>query len=465
MKRPWSLKNRMTTWVAVVTISLVSLIGITATSFVLGATTREFDGLVREESDELLAIFRDRDLSKEAMAQEAEEMGAAHPEVGIAWRLWNPKTSEVWGEFGHPGLLPSVGSVPTDRWLRWQEVEFSVHRGADLDNPLYLGLLVDGRGRLLALKRYGTIAGGILLSAALIAMLGGRMLAGRTARQLARIASGIDASSKPGIGDLLSGENPPVEIQQVADSLTDALAKARKEQERNSLLIAGIAHELRSPIQNLLGETEVSLMRDRSPEEYRAILESHSDEIQDLAREIDNLVTLCAHASNQEAESREKFDLGHEIELRLPRELIRAKRHGIDIKVQVDGDLAMTGDREALLLMVRNLVGNAVSYSPANGVVHVSATGQNGEVLLCVEDQGPGVLPENRSRIFEPFQRGQDRPGTRAGFGLGLALSQEAVTAQGGKLTVSDSVHGGARFEARLPNRVTSPPESGADVG
>ena len=382
-------------------------------------------------------------------------MQAAHPDVGIAWRLWSPKTAEVWGEFGAPSLLPPVGAAPLDHWLRWQEVEFSGHENSDPDDPLRLGVLVDGRRRLLPLKRYGTIAGGILLSAALVALLGGRMFASRTARQLARIASGIHETSKPGVPDLLSGENPPQEIQRVADALTEALSKARREQERNSLLIAGIAHELRSPIQNLLGETEVLLMRDRSSEEYRAVLESHSDEIQDLAREIDNLVTLCAHASNQESKSSEAFDLGHEIELRLPRELIRAKRRSIDIRAKLEGDLAMTGDREALLLMVRNLVGNAISYSPEEGVIHVSAHGQGGEIVLTVEDQGPGVLPENRSRIFEPFQRGHDRPGTRAGFGLGLALSKEAVVAQGGKLSVSDSEYGGARFEARLPNVVS----------
>ncbi|MDF1837619.1 MAG: HAMP domain-containing sensor histidine kinase, partial [Planctomycetota bacterium] len=253
--------------------------------------------------------------------------------------------------------------------------------------------------------------------------------------------------------------------QRVADALTDGLLKARLERERSSLLIAGIAHELRSPIQNLLGETEVLLMRDRSLEEYRAVLVSHSDEIQDLAREIDNLVTLCAHESNQESSSRESFDLGHEIELRLPRELIRAKRHKVDIQAHSEGDLAMTGDREALLLMVRNLVGNAIAHSPEGGVIHVSATGMDGEICLTVEDQGPGVRPENRESIFEPFQRGQDLPGTRAGFGLGLALSREAVRSQGGRLTVSDSPHGGACFEARLPNGRVAHLQGGASEG
>jgi signal transduction histidine kinase len=315
------------------------------------------------------------------------------------------------------------------------------------------------------LKRSGVIAGSILAITALVAMLGGRIFAARTARQLAQIADGIHQDSDASTADLLSGENPPIEIQRVAEAISEALTKARWEQERNSLLIAGIAHELRSPIQNLLGETEVLLMRARTPEEYRAVLESHTDEIQDLAREVDNLVTLCAHSSNQESSAWETFDLGHEIALRLPRELERAKRREVDIQLDLDGDLNMVGDREALLLMVRNLVGNAVSYSGPKTTVRVSAKSQDGQVLLGVADQGPGVPAQHRARIFEPFQRGADRPGVRSGFGLGLALSREAVLAQGGALTVCDSETGGALFEARMPMVAPARPGPAASKG
>ncbi|MCA9001902.1 MAG: hypothetical protein KDB61_08265, partial [Planctomycetes bacterium] len=118
MKRPWSLKHRITLWVAALTLSLVTLIGVLTTWFVLGATAREFDALVREESDELLAIFRDRELSKEAMEREVFEIRDAHPELGIAWRLWDPKSGDIWSEFGDAALLPPVGEVPKDHWLR-----------------------------------------------------------------------------------------------------------------------------------------------------------------------------------------------------------------------------------------------------------------------------------------------------------------------------------------------------------
>ncbi len=455
MSKAWSLKNRITLWVALLTISVVTVIGVTSIWFARGATTREIDALVREESDELLAIFRGRALTISAMQMRVPGVQVSHPNVRIAWRLWNPENSKVWGEFGHTVLLPPLGSKPANRWLRWRVVDFTGYESANDENPLRLGILVDGRGHLAPLKQFGTIAGSILLGAALLALASGWFLASRTARQLARIASGIHDASETDPANLLSGENPPIEIQEVGDALTNALMKARQEQERNGLLIAGIAHELRSPIQNLLGETEVLLMRDRTSEEYKTVLESHSEEIQELAREIDNLVTLCAHGSNQEAGSRESFDLGHEIELRLPGELARARRREVTIDLELEGNLKMTGDREALLLVVRNLVGNAISYSPIRGTIKVSAHGGDGEIVLSVEDQGPGVLPEYRSRIFEPFQRGQERPGMRSGFGLGLALSKEAVLAQGGKLSVSDSELGGARFEARLPSKTT----------
>ncbi len=455
MSKAWSLESRITLWVSLFTISVVTVIGITSIWFALGATTREIDALVHKESNELLAIFRARALTVEAVQMRVPRTQVSPPNVRTAWRLWNPENSKVWHEFGHTTLLPPLGSKPVNRWLRWRVVEFTGYKSAN-DTPLLrLGVLVDGRGHLAPLKHFGTIAGSILLGAALLALASGRFFASRTAKQLARIASNIHGPSETHPPDLLSGETPPIEIQEVGEALISALNNARQEQERSGLLIAGIAHELRSPIQNLLGETEVLLMRDRTSEEYKAVLESHSEEIQELAREIDNLVTLCAQGSDQEAGSRESFDLGHEIELRLPGELARAKRREVTIDLELEGNLKMTGDREALLLVVRNLVGNAISYSPIRGTIKVSAHGGDGEIVLSVEDQGPGVLPEDRSRIFEPFQRGHERPGMRSGFGLGLALSKEAVSAQGGKLGVFDSELGGARFEARLPSKTT----------
>ncbi len=452
MKKPWSLANRLTFWFTTLTVLLVGLIALASTWFVLGATTREFDAVASEEVDELRAIFRDRPLSQEAMQREVDTLPNSHPGLRLAWRLWNKETGEIWGEFGDTGLLPELGDRPNEPWIRLREVPFEGYDSAESEAPLWIGMLVDGRGRLFALKRYGTIAGLILLCAGAGALTAGVIFGRKTARLLERVANRVQANA-PGAEPNWQEENPPVEIERVADALASALDRARQEQERSTFLIAGVAHELRSPIQNLLGETEVLLMRDRSSEEYRAVLESHAEEIQELAREIDNLVTLCAHISNQAGGSRERFDLGEELSLRIPREQARAARRGVLLETQIEGNLEVVGDREALLLVIRNLIGNAFSFAPKGSEILLNVSGGDQKIQISVDDHGPGVPIERRERIFEPFQKGAHAHGGRAGFGLGLALSKEAVKEQGGTLRVLDSPLGGARFEAVIPRQ------------
>ena len=456
-KKSWSLANRLTLWFTGMTVVLVGLIAAASTWFVLGATSREFEAVATEGIDELRAIFRNRTLTREAMGAEVELLSNSHPGMRLGWRLWNRDTGEIWGEFGDTWLLPAVGDQPKEPWIRLREVPFEGYGPSDVQGPLWIGMLVDGRGRLFALKRYGTIAGAILLLSGVGALTAGVLFGRKTANLLERVANRVQAT-EPGDEPKWQEENPPVEIERVADALSQALKRAHGEQERATFLIAGVAHELRSPIQNLLGQTEVLLMRDRSVEEYREVLESHSEEIQDLAREIDNLVTFCAHTSNQAGGSREHFDLGEELELRMPREAARARRRGVELWTKIAGDLEMVGDREALLLVLRNLIGNAISFAPDGSRVEVVVEDRGAEVLCSVDDAGPGVPVENRERIFEPFGRGHDAPGTRTGFGLGLALSRTAIVAQGGELGVGDSPLGGARFEATMPKR---PPGTG----
>ena len=453
MKRGWSLERRFTVWFTGLTVAMVGMIVVLSTFFVMGATSREFEAVASEEIDELRAIFRDRALTHETMAEEAKILALNHPGVRVAWRIWNPETDEIWGEFGEPNILPPLGERPNEPWIRLREVPFGNEAtGATADGPLWIGMFVDGRGRLFPLKKYAAIAGMILLGAGMSALLAGAMIGRRTAGLLEKVADRVQASGTHSGPQELEG-NPPIEIQRVADSLAEALLRARNEQERSSFLIAGIAHELRSPIQNLLGETEIALMRERSPEQYKATLESHSEELQELAREIDNLVTLCAHSSNRAARNLEEFDLQAELELRLPREELRANRRGVALETRFEGDLHLSGDREALLLMIRNLVGNAIGFSPSPGRVVLTAQGEPDRILLAVEDAGPGVAPEHRERIFEPFRKGSEAPGSRAGFGLGLALAKEAVEASGGTLRVEDSSLGGARFVAEIPRK------------
>jgi two-component system heavy metal sensor histidine kinase CusS len=272
-------------------------------------------------------------------------------------------------------------------------------------------------------------------------------LSGRTSALLSVVAERARTADPAALDrGLEDGLELPDEVRAVATALRETLGRIRAESERAQLMTAGLAHELRSPLQNLLGEAEVALMRPRDPAEYQRVLESQVEELRDLGRSIDNLVLLCAQ--EEPAEQAETFDLGDEAALRLDRDSLRA---GVRVELECDGDLEVRGDREALVLALRNLVGNAVTWSPPDGLVQVAITGTEREVRVTVDDQGPGIAPELGERVFEPFQRGPRAADRRVGFGLGLALARTAVVMHGGRIAAERSPAGGARVSFVLP--------------
>jgi signal transduction histidine kinase len=226
----------------------------------------------------------------------------------------------------------------------------------------------------------------------------------------------------------------------------------RAESERNRIFYASMAHELRSPIQNLVGETEVALFKTRESADYRRVLESNLDELRDLGDAIDNLVTICSERRPVDGNSDlEDFDLLDEARIRLGRERSQAERRGVELAVEGQGDLSVRGDREGLLRAVRNLAANAIQWSPAGSTVEVRLVGLDGAIEVTVDDAGPGVPLELREEIFRPFVRGPSLNGQRIGYGLGLAIVRSAVDSQGGTIEVGSAPQGGARFHVVLP--------------
>jgi signal transduction histidine kinase len=329
--------------------------------------------------------------------------------------------------------------------LRWATARLEY-----VSPPMIVGLVLDGRERLQAaarLERAVMIGGGI---GALLSCLVGVFFGSYVARQLRRVSESVSRASEVGAAEQ---EGAPVEIRRVVDALAELLERIRKQEEHTRLMATGLAHDLRSPLQNLVGSTEIVLLRERESEEYRRVLEGHLEDLRELALAIDNLVVLCATRPALGEDEGELFDLAHEVELRLQNASERVSRPDVKLDVRSQGDLALRGDREALLLAVRNLVGNAVRWSPPGGTVEVDLDGRSNEVLVAVEDEGPGIAVEEQELVFEPFRRGKTPAGGRIGYGLGLALTRTAVENHGGSVEVGRANRGGALLKLRLPRK------------
>ncbi len=447
----WSLAGHLTRWYALSIGAFVVVVTAISLWFLGQSVARELDALVLEELHEMQASFPNAGGSIEDFHELAQEFEDEHPANPMAWRVWERGSGELWSEFGDAPLLSGIPDAPgafdetiTPRaGLRM--------RTEPLAPDLVVCLAVDGTWQLALLRRFFVLLGAVTVTAAFAAIAFGNLLGRRLAGHLRSVAEQARSVNAATDDAALQVEGAPEEILDVANALCDMLQNIRREHDRARLMTAGMAHELRSPIQNLLGEGEVALLRERTAEEYRAVIESQLEEVRDLARVVGNLISLCAPAGEGSTTPLEHFDLGQEADLRLMKDRDQAARRGVRVELEASGDLTVDGDREALLLALHNLVSNAINWSPKEAVVRVSLDGSSRRIEIIVDDAGPGVAETERAHIFEPFYRGKSTEHGRVGYGLGLALTRAAVKAHGGAIEVGDSSLGGARFRMTIP--------------
>uniref|UniRef100_UPI003FD7C1E2 sensor histidine kinase n=1 Tax=Streptomyces corallincola TaxID=2851888 RepID=UPI003FD7C1E2 len=241
------------------------------------------------------------------------------------------------------------------------------------------------------------------------------------------------------------------EIARLARTTNSTLAALERSVERQHRFIADASHELRSPIANLRTQLEVA---DAHPD----LLDTR-DLVQDVVR-LQNLATdllLLARLDAGESPAHARVDL-----TTLVHEEVAARVGTDRLPISVDlGDraLATTGSRTQLSRVLGNLLDNAQRHAASR--VTVTAAVEDGAITLTVLDDGPGVPPEDRERIFERFVRLDDaRSRDTGGAGLGLAIARDVMHRHGGSLTVGGAPGEGAVFRARLPD-ATGPGDEG----
>ena len=273
------------------------------------------------------------------------------------------------------------------------------------------------------------------------AAAGAWFLAGRAVRPIVRLTRTVEDIAATGELDGEVEGSGPGEVGRLARSfrtMLGALATSRRQQRR---LVMDASHELRTPLTSL--RTNVDLLRrsDELPVADRAsVLDDVDAELGELTDLVSELVDLAADV--QAGEDLELIDVVEVVEPVLER---ARRRSGRDIALRVERGVPVEGRPEALARAVRNLVDNAVKFSPG-GLVEVVIDGGS----VTVHDAGPGIPEADRERVFERFHRledDRDEPGS----GLGLAIVRHVAEAHGGTAWAGDSPLGGAAVGLRIP--------------
>lgn len=224
---------------------------------------------------------------------------------------------------------------------------------------------------------------------------------------------------------------------------------ARLEEARTQFM-AAVGHDLRTPISVIRGS--VSLLAggdDDDRDELIDVIQRNVERLLSMTQQLSELARLGRGQLRLERQTTELADA--------VRECIRSLRPllaGIDVQVDVVGTVAV--DRIALQRMLVNLLSNAARHSPADSRIAISTRREPSFVVLMVEDQGPGVPPEERERIFDEFRQGRHNEQAE-GLGLGLSIVRHYAQAHGGRAWVEEGDAGGARFGLSLPAAEASP--------
>ena len=350
--------------------------------------------------------------------------------------------------------LADLDREPDDGPARPQDlmVTLAGHR-ALLHRPPGRNLVMFGLATAQLDTSLASLARSLLLAGFGVVFVGcgiGWILAGRSLRPIERIAADAEGIAAGDFGRQIDVEDTESELGRLAVVLNDTFGKMNAAREHMAQFTADASHELRTPLTVILSDSQGALRQERTPEEYRAALETIKQSALRMKSISDALLELAQGDAGRPVaqDACDLADLADESVALLGRV---AREHGAKLVPQLEG-APVIGDAGRLGRVILNLSINAILHNEA-GVTVTVATGVNeGFAELRVSDDGRGIAPDNLGRIFERFRRvDASRSRHTGGAGLGLAIVKQTVEAHGGTIAVTSEVGKGTVFVVRLP--------------
>ncbi|CAJ0737404.1 Sensor histidine kinase CusS [Ralstonia mannitolilytica] len=320
--------------------------------------------------------------------------------------------------------------------------------GSSGELDVLLGINTDIHAHFLHTFR-GTLAFYIAV-AALATGLFGWWAARRGLAPLRTMASRARTVTADKLDERMPVDTVPVEVADLAATLNGMLERLQNDFRRLSDFSTDIAHELRTPITNLLTQTEVVLSQPREGTKYRDVLTSNAEELQRLARMVSDMLYLAKMEHSLTLPSAEDIRIADEIRALFDFYDTLAEDKAVLLETRGDGHV--TGDRLMLRRALSNLLSNAIRHTPRHGRVVVSVSDDRDGMTVSVDNDGSEIAPQLLPFIFERFFRADKsraRPESESA-GLGLAITKAIVAAHGGTITVA-RIDGRTRFSIRLP--------------
>jgi signal transduction histidine kinase len=446
-RRAYSIRFRLTAWYAIVLIVILGLLSTGVFLFVRGRLISLYCGKVDAGLGTVEAIL---------MNSGGDIYDIFHLGHDNAFRLTREGMptyrTEAWRELGMddgkgPGSLEGYDSFRSpDGRLFIVKVDSIPMYGFELTYAQEAAAMEE------SVRNLATILLVSFPGALLLAVAGGYFLAGRALSPVNAITGKAREITADRLSERLPVENPNDEIGRLAAVFNETLTRLESSFDRLRRFTADASHELRNPLTSIRSVGEVALQESGDTESYRDAIGSMLEDVDRLTGLVDDLLVLARGDSSGGVAAKGTVDLaslaaGIVDELR-----ILSEEKDQTITLTNGPPVMVTADESTLRLALSNIIHNAIRYAPGKGKVEIRLGRDGGNAFLDVLDDGPGMPPEEREKVFDRFYRlDKARSREEGGTGLGLSIARWAIEANGGTIGYRDGDLPGACCRITIP--------------
>jgi len=448
-----SLRMRLTLWYSTVLVSLIVIFFIVLYSFVNNRLQSFLKAELLEEITEIeKTIKEDADGSDELTENDSDMSASLFKIVGAQGKVF---ISDGWIRCGLDSLVKALNERDGIRTLsdgkgyylfkqdilQWQDQQWVIQCAVDR---------MAIRRNMRALLAFLMI--GVPLAIAL-SLIAGNFLATRLLAPIGAMASKAEVITAEHLDQRLPVVNPDDELGQLAVIFNKMLDQLQSSFESMRRFTSDASHELRTPLTAMKSTGEVALRQSRPDQQYRDVIGSMLEEVERLSKLVENLLLLTRGDYDDLRSNAEILSLGAVAEEAFEDLMVLAEEKQQKIRFDSSHAIVTRADRQMLRQAVYNILDNAIKYTPEGGTLSIRVFKTNDhQAAVEIADTGIGIAPDQQQHLFERFYRTDSgRSAKFGGYGLGLAIAQQAIRRNGGRIEMRSEPGKGSVFTIILP--------------
>lgn len=444
MMRHLSLTTRLTTLFAIVASIALVILGIVT----LAALEKHFEAQDRDALLGKIQLARnlvariDSPASLAALSGQLRDAFVGHHDLAVAALRPDGTTLYSNNQARFPdALLKRADTSSQSNFVKWQDGDSQLYGMAVViptripaPASIIVAVGIDINHHAAFISQFRRALGSYVILAALACGLLGWLVVRQGLMPLYAMKERASSVTAGKLDLRMPIESVPVEMAELAATLNQMLDRLEDAFRRLSEFSANIAHELRTPISNLMTQTQVALSQTRSNEEYRDVLASNAEEFERLARMVSDMLFLARAEQGLLLPSREEIELDQEVKALFDfYEALAEEKH---VGLRLSGSGNIQGDRLMMRRAISNLLSNALRYTPAGQDILIAIHAHGDRMTLSIRNPGPGIGPDALPHVFDRFYRAEKNRShdqrNSEGTGLGLSITKAIIESHGG---------------------------------